>query len=356
LRRRVSPLLLFFLLSAFPALSAQKSFVMPLMSGSGWQLTASGEASLQDLKSLGCQPAVEQEFGVTSVTRQAYSREGVSVTVFFEQATDPSSAYGLLSFYQDTDMHPVEGVQLAVAGPKEALMARGRYFIRVLNTPGGGLSLQDLHSLLVKIGGAKLTVENEEKLPQTLPKRGLVEGTEKYLLGTEAAARVLGSFPVGAIGFQDGVEALVGTYISAGEKLRLLAISYPTPQLAQLKYKDIQAALHKNDAEPVYGRLQGSYALLVLNAKSAESAQRLLGDFRVSQYLTWSPQRNPDVSMAYQLVNLVLANFELIGVIAVFATLTGIGAAIAKRLIIKHFPESSLSRRQDNQLTKLKLS
>ncbi|HTV54314.1 MAG TPA: DUF6599 family protein [Terriglobia bacterium] len=332
---------------------------MPLMSESGWQLTASGEATPQDLKILGRQPPVEREFGVTSVTRRTYSKEGISVTVFFEQATDPSSTYGLLTFYQSTDMHPVQGVQLAVAGPKEALMARGRYFIRVAETAGGELSHHDLHSLLVKIGGAKLTVENEEKLPQTLPKRGLVQGTEKYLLGTAAAGRVLGSFPVSAIGFEDGVEALVGTYVSGGEKLRLLSISYPTPQLAQVKYKDIQAALHKNgsaDAETVYGRLQGSYALLVLNAKSAGSAQRLLNQFRLSQYLTWSPRRNPDASMAYQLVSLVLANFELIGVIAVFATLAGIVAAIVKHLIIKHFPESSLSRRQDNQLTKLKLS
>jgi hypothetical protein len=265
----------------------------------------------------------------------------------------------LFSFYQTTLMDPVKGVQLAVEGASGALMARGRYFIRVLKPTGGDLPRKDLYSLLVAIGGAKLTVENAEKLPQRLPRRGLVRGSEKYLLGTEAARRVLGSFPVGTIGFQDGVEAFVGTYISGGDRLRLLAISYPTPQLARVKYKDIEKALHgdgSNGSAPVYGRLRGSYAFLVLNAKSAESANRLLNQFGLSQYLTWSPHRLADESEAYQLVSLVLANFELIGVIAVFAVLAGIVGAIVKRLIIKYFPESSLSRRQENQLTKLKLS
>jgi hypothetical protein len=359
LSSRLSLSLSIFLVSAFPVLGAQKSFVMPLVSQSSWQLTASAEASLRELASLGCQPAVEQEFGVKSVTRRTYSREGASVTVLLEQAADPSSAYGLFTFYQAAGMRSVQGVQLAITGPREALMARGRYFIRAVETAGGELPQQDLPSLLVEIGGAKLTVENEEKLPQTLPKRGLVPGTEKYLLGTEAAARVVGSFPVGSIGFQDGVEALAGTYLSGGARLRLLAISYPTPQLALVKYKEIQAAVKRSSTQgsnPVYGQLKGSYSLFVLDAKSAGSAQRLLGQFRLSQYLTWSPRRDPDASTAYQLVKLVLANFELIGVIAVFATLAGIGGAVTKQLIIKRFPESALSRRQDNQLTKLKLS
>jgi hypothetical protein len=357
--RRLVSLFVFVVVSALTALAAQKSFVMPLVSESGWQLTASGDSNLQELNSFGCQPAVDQEFGVRSVTQRTYSKEGTSVTVYFEKAADPSSAYGLFTFYQSSAMHPITGVQLAVAGPKDALMARGRYFIRVVEPTGSDLSQRNLHSLLASIGGAKLGVDNAEKLPQRLPKRGLVQGSEKYLLGPEAAHRVLGPFPVGAIGFEDGVEALVGTYVSGGERLRLLAISYPTPQLAQLKYKDIQKALHGNDSKqlgPVYGHLRGSYAFLVLNAKSAEPANKLLNQFRLSQYLTWSPHSRPDESTAYQLVNLVLANFELIGIIAVFATLAGIVGAIVKRLIIKYFPESSLSRRQDNQLTKLKLS
>jgi hypothetical protein len=354
--RRLLPFLLF--ANALPLVAAQKSFVMPLISKSNWQLTGSRPANMQELQKLGSQPPVEQEFGVTSVTERTYEKEGASVTAFFEEAADPSAAYGLFTFYQNSDMRPVEGVQLAVAGSKSALMARGRYLIRFLWPASSGILRGDLRSLLAMIGGAKLTVENAEKLPQVLPKQGLVTGTERYLLGPQAASRVLGTFPVSLIGFQDGVEALAGTYLTSGERLRLLTISYPTPQLALVKYKAMQKELHLNRSRgpgSIYGRLRGSYALLVLNAKSAETANRLLNQFKLSQFLTWSPRYQPQDSTAYQFVTLILANFELIGVIVVFAVLAGILAAFGKRFIIKRFPDSGFSKGQDNQLTRLKL-
>lgn len=330
---------------------------MPILPESAWQLVDSHQASLQDLEKLGSQTAVEREFGVKSVVQRTYREAGISVTAFFEEAADPSSAYGLLTFYQRPDMHPVHGLELAMVGRAGALMARGRYFIRVPRPEEARFGRADLQSLLTTIGGAKLTPENAEALPQGLPKQGLVVGTEKYLLGVQAAQRVLGNFPVSLIGFQDGVEAFTGMYVSNSKRLRLLAVSYPTPQLAQIKYRAMHHALDINQnrsSTPVYGRLDGSYALLVLNANSSESANRFLSQFKVSQFLTWSPH-DSDASIAYQLVTLILANLELVGIIILFAIAAGILGVIGKRLIIRYFPESAFSKGQENQLIKLKL-
>jgi hypothetical protein len=350
--------LLLFFLGALPLVAGPTEHPAHLPANSQWQLTGVRQVGAEQLQKLGGDPAIEREYGVSSVMERTYEKNGKSVDVFLERAADPSSAYGLFTLYQKSNMQTVKGVQLAMADGDSALMARGRYFIRIIEPADAHLSPSALTPLLITVGGAHLTVDDAERLPQRLPKQGLIPGTERYLLGVQAAKRVLGSFPVKAIGFQDSAEALVGEYISSGEKLTLLAISYPTPQLAQLHYQDVHQQLHSGGQQalgPVYGQLKGPYVLLVLHANSTAAATHLLRQFSLSEFVTLTPGVKRRDSFAYQLVNLVLANFELIGIILVCGVVAGILAAIVKYVIIRRFPQSTLSRNQDNTLTKLKL-
>ncbi|MGH9397733.1 MAG: DUF6599 family protein [Terriglobia bacterium] len=351
------------LTAALPA--AQKSVVIPLLPAPAWRLESTSTLSLQSLTVFGDQIPVDKELGVTSGSKRIYRMRDFQPIVIFEQATDPSSAYALYTLYQSTDMRPVEGIDLAVANSKFALMTRGRYFIRVLHPADPALPNQALKTLLAAIGGARLSVENAESLPTGLPTRGLEPRTEKYILGPEAAKFAFPSFPARLIGFADGVEAKAGTYRSGRsgpegkDRMVLLEISYPTPQLAQARFQQMVAALHMNqDAGPgsIYGRQDGSFALLVLNAQSQSAATRFLDRFRITQTVSAVPKYPRKENIVLEVVQLFVANGELIGIVLVLAILGGIFIYLTKRLIMKVFPKSNWIRADDDILIRLKLS
>ncbi len=350
-----------FLAGALPPAAYQKTLVIPLVSAAKWQLVSSNRLDLSSLTKFGSEIQVDQELGVKSGSERTYRLGSVETSAIFEEAADPSSAYALYTFYRSAEMTSVPGIQMAATNAQQAIMARGRYFIRVLRPAPNVPSDRDFKSLLVMIGGARLTTENIESLPTALPQRGLVPGSEKYLLSTEEAKRLLPSFfPAQLIGLADGIEAQLGTYVIQHSRLALLEISYPTPQVAQLRFKAMADALQINrdrGPESIYGRQEGSYALLVLNSKSATAANELLKQLTVTQNVSWSPRYQSDKgTTVYQMLRLIIANLELVLIILLLAIMGGIMIFFTKRLITKLFPNSSWSRPDEDELIRLNLS
>lgn len=339
------------------AAPAQKSVVIPLLPAPAWKIQSSSSLSLQQLSQFGDQVPVDKELGVTSGSERVYSMRNFRTSVIFAKAADPSSAYALYTLYRSEGMKPVKGIDLAVADGKFALMTRGDYFIRAILGPA--VPDQVLRSLLISIGGARLSVENADSLPTRLPGHGLVPGTEKYVLGPAALKFAFPSFPARLIGFADGVEAKAGTYVDGGARMILLEISYPTPQLAEARYQQLDNALRLNqDVGPgsTYGRRDGSFALLVLNAKSHQAAGQFLNRFRITQVVSSVPAYPRKENIVLEVVQLFVANGELIGLIIVFSILGGIVIYLAKRLIMKAFPKSTWIRADDDIVIRLKLS
>ncbi|MGH9401514.1 MAG: DUF6599 family protein [Terriglobia bacterium] len=355
--RRLWPCLV--LAAALPLAAQQKSVVIPLLPVSSWKLGSVAKLSVEDFTQFGDQASVDKELGVTSGSERTYGKRSLQATAIFEEAADPSSAYALYTLYQTRDSKPVRGVDLAAANPKGALMTRGRYFIRVLRPADSELTDRDVRSLLIAIGGAKISAQNLQSLPRPLPRRGLEPGSEKYLLGPASAKLALPSFPANLIGFEDGVEAKAGTYTSDGSRMMLLQIDYPTPQIADFRFQQMSKALHINQGlgpAPIYGRRQGSYCLLALNSKSEAAANHLLGRFKINQVVSEIPEYAGKANVAVQIVNLLVANGLLIIIIALLAILGGIALYLTKRLIMKLFPNSNLIRADDDILIRLKIS
>lgn len=354
--RRLGPCLM--LAVTLPLAAAQKSVVIPLLPAPAWTLESSSAIPLSQLTSYGDHAAIDQEVGVATASERIYRGRGGQVSVILEKAADPSSAYALFTLYQTRRMRPIPGVDLAVAGPQYALMARGRYFIRALIPASGALSERDLKSLLITIGGAGLSAENMDALPSPLPSRGLAPGSERYMLGPAGSAFAFPSIPANLIGFTDGVEAKAATYLHRGERLVLFEISYPTPQLAQAHFPGLASALRLNQgagAGAVYGRLDDSYIVLVLDAQSPAVATGFLDQFKIREIVSSVSPHPPKGNFVLQMVQLVVANGVLVGIILVLSILGGLLIYLAKRLIMKMFPNSGIVKTDDELLIKLRL-
>src|SRR5574340_26203 len=121
----------FFALSGALA-GAQHTTIVDLASLPEWQVRESRNVSLNEVRQWGVDPLVDREYGVTKVEIRTYGKAGQTMQAMVETTPDPSSAYGLLTFYQNKSMGPGTGMKLAVIGPGQALIARGAFFVRVM--------------------------------------------------------------------------------------------------------------------------------------------------------------------------------------------------------------------------------
>ncbi len=216
-----------------PLVVAQDRSVVPLIPAANWRVVGSQKVELNAIGKWGGDPTIEREYGVTSLTERTYQLDSHKARAILEETPDASSAYGLLTFYQTEAMSPDKSMGLTVLGPRGALLARGRVFVRVARLDEYPLSDSDFHALLIFIGGMRFASATTLGLPAPLPQGDRVLCSEKYLLGLDAARRVLPSFPAELIGFTQGAEVQAASYsIGPAESphARLLVISYPNPR------------------------------------------------------------------------------------------------------------------------------
>lgn len=339
---------------------AQEQSVIPLIPAANWRLVGSRQVELDEVSKWGGDPAIEREYGVQSLTERTYQLESHTARALLEETSDASSAYGLLTFYQTEAMTPHKSLALVVLGPQGALMARGRVFIRVTRPDNYPLSETDFSALLIFIGGMR-GASVGAGLPPQLPVAGRVPCSEKYLLGPEAARRVLPSFPVDLLGFSQSAEVQVASYRTGGAesaRATLLLISYPNPQIARARYKSIEEPLHLNQergAESAYGTRQGSFVLVVLNAPSKATSNKILDEFKVSQQVSWDQRYPGEEPVVIQMAKLVLGNMLLVLILIVFAIVGGLLVFAFKRLTAKWFPESAWAHWDEGHIIRLSL-
>jgi hypothetical protein len=358
-RRPVWQMALLICLLAFPgALRSQKHTVIPLVPAADWHLMSTQPLDLDAVRHWGGDPVIEREYGVKTIVERKYHLGDQRAEVLFEEAADPTAAYGLLTFYQTDSMLPVTGVNLALEGPESALMTRGRFFVRARRPAGSKVSDNAFRALLIFIGGTRPTRQEAARLPPPLPAKGLIRGSEKYLLGVEAARRVLPDFRTELIGFTQGAEAQVGSYQIGAARPKVVAITYPTPQIARARFGAMESLLGINQnrgRDSVYGRRSGSYVFLVLDAGSASVGRKLMDQFQVSASVSWNEKAPDEHAFTLQVVRLVLANLFLSFIIGGFAVGGGILIFLSRRLATRFFPQWSWADTEHGTIIQLNL-
>ncbi len=358
------------------AARARNSTVIPLVPAANWRLVGSQNLDVSAVSRWGGDPAIEREYGVKSVQYRTYQladklASAVEVVgVALEEASDPSAAYGLLTYYQTERMSPAKGVELTVTSPEGALMARGAVFIRFDRVAGVRLSDDALRAILILVGGARPSASAMAALPPPLPVPGLVAGSMKYLLGPEAARHVLPSFNTDLIGFEQGAEVEVADYQvgsiaanpTASSKAKpfvtLVAITYPTPQIARERFGIMGKTLELNRGrgpQSLYGKRGGSFVFLAMNATSEAAATRLLDQFNVSEQVVRNERYPGNKPVALQMLELILVNLLLVFILVSIALLGGILIALSKRAARKWLPDWEWGSPEGERLTTLNL-
>jgi hypothetical protein len=351
--------LLLALLAVPCTLRAQAHTVIPLIPAANWHLVRSEPLDVGAVRQWDGDPAIEREYGVKTIVHRTYHLGPQTAEVLIEEAMDPSAAYGLLTYYQTEAMQPAKGMSLTLMGPEGALMARGRFLIRAARPAGAQISDNDFTALLIFIGGTRPPAEDMARLPAALPTQGLIPRSEKYLLGLEAARRVLPEFRSELIGFPQGAEAQVAEYAAGRARATVLTINYPTPQIARARFGVMESFLGINQergGESVYGRRRGSFVILVLRAGSVNAAKQVMDQFQVTSSVSWNERYPGAKSFTLQVVELVLANLLLSFIIAGFGLGGGILIFVSRRAAARLFPRWEWADPDHEIIIRLKLS
>ncbi len=345
-----------------PCPAQEKPRPAPTVPAADWRQVSSENIPIARLAKFGGDPVIEREYGVSSLELRTYQMGSSRTNVLVEVAPDPIAAYGLLTFYQSPASIPEKGMELTVSDPAQTLMARGNNFIRFERGKDSKLAESDYHALLTFVGGPREPKSVEETLPSPMPPKGLVPGSEKYVVGLAAAKRLLPSFRTDLIGFGpgsgEGAELQLAEYKTDKGESTVLSISYPTPQIARVRFGSLSHFLALNQDrgdDSIYGKRQHSFIFLVLNGHDAPTADALINQLQVDSSVSWDQPPNPQRTFTLQVVHMILGILILTGYLIGACLIAGVAFYLSKRIALKYFPESSWGHTDDDQLIRLNL-
>jgi hypothetical protein len=194
-------------------------------------------------------------------------------------------------------------------------------------------------------------------LPAYLPPESLIPLSSKFLQGPVAFERLGANLPVPSIGFDLGAEAILARYRTDGRALRLLLVSYATPQLAAARLRSFQELSSAGSAaQPLrnlYIRRKGPLLGFVLDAPVQAAAEKLLDGIRYESVVTWN-ERVP--GPRDNVGNLMLAAFMLTGFLLLVTFVAGISFGGVRYLAKKFLPWAVFDRPSQMEIIRLNLS
>jgi Family of unknown function (DUF6599) len=323
----------------------------------GWTATAtfSGPpASGPDLP-----PNVLAEYGLRSTEQRSYRplAGGGRLDVTLFQMKDPSGAYGLLSYF-----HPPDATRSNLASQHSFVSGDHAWMITgnvVIDVRGQDLrrNEKDLKQLLHQVS-AHAEMGALPTLWQQLPAKGMVQGTDMYVLGPWTLNQY---FPVAlgdSLGFSTGAEAEVARYRSERGQATLLLVDLPTPQIATQTLSQLAGQFDVNGSKPGAG--PALYAkrmittLAIVAAPDGAQGRALLDEVQSAEVLTWN-EPAPKGKQA-DIGTIVVGTIIGTGLICAFSIVAGLAFGGLRLALKRAMPGKIFDREKHLQVLQLGLS
>jgi hypothetical protein len=306
------------------------------------------------------------ESGLESAETRAYSNGNAAITVTTYRLHDSSGAYEAYTFFQEPKNNCAQSSGLTpcsapidASSEKRGVSLVGNIVIIIDNT--GSLAADDQDALSKQIS-AKADKTPLPPIPNYLPTRDLIAGTEKYALGPIAFRAALSTLNrpdyralSDAAGFSSGAEAMFAQYQNKRDVAVVLLIDYPTPQLAGLHWKHLEQALPasaKSDGTSI--ERKGTLLAIVLAPSSRAYAARVRNAVNYETQVTWNEPTHTitDPPITTVLAKIIIAT----GVFMLVAIVFGVAFGGVRVLMKSLFPGKIFDRPEQMDVLQLGLS
>ena len=346
-------LLIVLVLAAAPILRAQT--ILPSHFG-GWSAGKSAQAGPATPEA----QAILIESGLENKESRLYTNGTTSVTVTVYRFHDSSGAYEAYTYLLGTKGNSAGATGAVVADNAPSRSVRVGNILLVIDSPAP-LAAADLAALSQQVS-AKADKIPPPPIPDYLPDRDRISGTEKYALGPAAFQAALKNLDrpaysaiTNAAGFSSGAEAMFARYRTTRDDAVLLLMEYPTPQLAGLHWKHLEQALPpsaKSDGTSI--ERKGSMLAIVLAPSSPNYATRVRNSVNYETQVTWNEPSHTitDPPITSVLAKIIMAT----GAFMLVAIVFGIAFGGVRVLMKTFFPGKVFDRPEQMDVLQLGLS
>jgi len=331
----------------------------------GWQISGSAQMSKDPAVADSVNAALLREYGFTDFESGTYTRDdGRKLTIRAARFADASGAYGAFTYYKMPQMLK-ETIETQGASLNErVLFYRGSVLVDAVFEKLSAMSTAELRDLSDALPLPPGNARNLPVLPQYLPKLGYVKNTAKYVLGPVGLEKISSPLSAQLVDFSVGAEVALGTYQTEDGSATLMLISYPTPQIAAERLRQIDAARESNaqrqgtpaiqNAGAIFDKRTGPMVVLAAGTISQSEARALLSAVNYEADVTWN--ENTYTGRKNNLGNLLLNVFLLCAILIAFSAVAGLAFGGIRVLFTRILPERLLHREKELEFIALNLS
>ena len=322
----------------------------------GWQKSPGAQASTNAAAADPVYSKVLGEYGLNEFESALYTRDDRKLTAKAIRFRDASGAYGAFTFYKSPEMQTEKIGDQASSSNNRVLFYRGNVLVTVDLDKVTPMSAGELRELAEDIPPANGQTKNLPTLPLFMPKQDYVRNSVKYVVGPEGLAQVGSPLSAGEIDFSSSPEVAVAQYALDAGNATLELISYPTPAIADMRLKALQAAHRENaapGAPPFLLKRSGPLLAVVTGAISPNGARALLGSVHYDADVTWN--QDTGLGKSGNVGSLLVSVIVLTGVILGFALVAGLAFGGLRVLMTRMFPGRVFDRAKNVEFIELKL-
>ena len=275
------------------------------------------------------QPLAE-ELGFEESQKGLYeTKDGRKLEIQATRYYDDTGAYAAFLWQKPEQGEWVEHGERAWKSGGNTLIHIGNYLVEM---SGGAPLDEDVEVMLGYLPRIRMTVD-----PPVLayaPESGERAGSARHILGPAGLERLAPEIPPSAVGFHFGAEGHYAEYDTGGGPMRLLLLSYPTPQMARAQAEELQKLPN------AVAKRTGPLVAVVVAPSSPDDAQRLLARVRYEADVTLEykePARHDDPYLL--LMDIVF----LCGILVALSVVGGLLVAGGRRLAGKFAPSSLIA-------------
>ena len=332
---------------------------------SGWQISGSPKSSPDPAVADPANAALLKEYGFTDFESAAYTRDdGRKLTLKAARFADATGSYGAFTYYKLPQMVKETIPDQAASLNERVLFYRGNILVDVVFEKLSAMSAAELRELSQALPLPAGNSRNLPSLPAYLPKLGYVKNTAKYVVGPIGLEKIGSPLPAQLVDFSVGAEVAVGSYQTSDGQARLILISYPTPQIAAERLRQIDAVRQPNPQQSGsalemnigqgFDKRTGPMLVIATGSISPDEAKTLLGAVNYEADVTWN--ENTYTGKKNNLGNLLLNVFLLCAILMAFSAIAGLAFGGIRIFFNRILPESLLHREKDVEFISLHLS
>ncbi len=360
--KRLLPIFIFALSFAAAARAVNTPILLPSSFG-GWNASAPSTiappAGLDQI--LGMDATGFREYVVKSVEQRSYTQGSQTASITLYRLRDPSSAYGAYTFLRNDSLAIANFGNYSSESKERALVVVGEMLLDISVPAGQGRPADGDIKQLADLLDKSADHTPYPSIGDHLPNPGRIPKSERYFIGPRSLSQFV---PIGTddwVGFDHSAETIVARYHMAGQDETLLIASYPTQQIAALKFDgmlrrftfdppgDIPA-----DQTVLFGKRVSSIVAVVVGAHSRQAANKLLDQVGYESQVMWNEPKQTMTDPG--IGNMVVGAFVGTGAIMFLAIVAGVGFG-GIRIIVKYlFPNKVFDRDKEIEILQLKIT